>query len=141
MDITAHEILPGEVIRELHAASGGPWGGTKVDERFIQFMKDILGARFIESYQKRSPQQWLTLMIQFERMKKTVSLKVDIALHASLSLYLSLSSYLFIYLSIYLPIYIAIYLPLSTYHFCFFVLFCFVFVFFWFFFLVVYCDF
>ncbi|WAR31548.1 hypothetical protein MAR_034090, partial [Mya arenaria] len=30
-------------VRELHKASGGAWGGTKVDDAFEQLIEDILG--------------------------------------------------------------------------------------------------
>jgi hypothetical protein len=30
-------------LKELHKASGGAWGGTKVDEAFEAFLSEIIG--------------------------------------------------------------------------------------------------
>lgn len=30
-------------LRELHKATGGDWGGTKVDEAFEQLLIDVFG--------------------------------------------------------------------------------------------------
>ena len=43
VDISAHEILDDNELRELHGASGGAWGGTEVDKAFEQFFADIIG--------------------------------------------------------------------------------------------------
>lgn len=47
VDITAHQILPSGSVKELHAATGGAWGGTKVDENFVNLLIEILGENFI----------------------------------------------------------------------------------------------
>lgn len=43
VDITVHEIQRNGDIRELHKASGGDWGGTKVDLAFENFLGEIVG--------------------------------------------------------------------------------------------------
>ena len=59
-------------MRELHAATGGAWGGTKVDENFTELLCNVLGRDFIEQYQKICPQIWLNFMLKFENLKKKV---------------------------------------------------------------------
>lgn len=43
VDISAHEILEDDELRELHMASGGPWGGTVVDQEFEAFIENVTG--------------------------------------------------------------------------------------------------
>lgn len=43
MDITVHEVMENENLKELHKASGGAWGGTRVDEAFLQFIIKLVG--------------------------------------------------------------------------------------------------
>lgn len=43
VDITVHEVMDGGKLNELHKASGGAWGGTKVDESFRQFIIKLVG--------------------------------------------------------------------------------------------------
>jgi hypothetical protein len=35
-DISVHEKLIDCSLKELHKASGGPWGGTVVDDNFLE---------------------------------------------------------------------------------------------------------
>ena len=71
MDITVHEVLENNQVKELHAANGGAWGGTQVDQNFIQLMRRVLGEKFIDKYMEDCPQQWLALMTNFEKVKKS----------------------------------------------------------------------
>lgn len=71
IDITVHEVLPDGNVREIHTATGGPWGGKKVDDYFILLLRQILGDKFIDLYMKDQPQQWLGLLTSFEKIKKS----------------------------------------------------------------------
>ena len=42
IDVTIHEMLEDGRVRELYKATGGPWGGDKVNEAFIEYLCDIL---------------------------------------------------------------------------------------------------
>ncbi|XP_060567544.1 heat shock 70 kDa protein 12A-like, partial [Ruditapes philippinarum] len=42
IDITIHEVLRNGNLKELHKASGGAWGGTKVDAAFEAFLSEII---------------------------------------------------------------------------------------------------
>ena len=50
MDVTAHEILSRERIREIHHAVGGAAGGTAVDKAFEDMMARLLGAVVLARY-------------------------------------------------------------------------------------------
>ena len=42
VDVTVHEMLEYGRVRELYKATGGAWGGTKVDEAFVSsYMSNI----------------------------------------------------------------------------------------------------
>lgn len=43
MDITVHQVSGGGTLKELMKASGGAWGGTRVDDAFHQFFVKIVG--------------------------------------------------------------------------------------------------
>ena len=51
-------------------ATGGDWGGTKVDEKFIKLLEKVLGAHFVNQYKSECPNQWLDLMVTFEKLKR-----------------------------------------------------------------------
>ena len=88
IDITAHEIQRDGSVKELLAASGGAWGGTKVDENFINLLIKVLGREFIMRYQRECPGDWLKLRVDFEQRKKAVKPKDD---NCSISIQLSFS--------------------------------------------------
>ncbi|KAL4230295.1 Heat shock 70 kDa protein 12A [Mactra antiquata] len=93
VDITVHEIQRDGTIRELYKANGGPWGGTKVDETFLQFLADIVEPGVFEAFQKQHTDDYLDLMREFE-VKKTsittnldqkVTIKIPLSLHDTYS--------------------------------------------------------
>jgi hypothetical protein len=43
VDVTAHQIMPDGILKEIHQATGGDWGGTKVDQAFENFLCEITG--------------------------------------------------------------------------------------------------
>ena len=42
-DITIHEVQIDQSLHEKSMATGGAWGGNKINEAFMQIWKDILG--------------------------------------------------------------------------------------------------
>ena len=71
LDVTAHELLPGGKVKELHHATGGALGGTRVDDKFIKLMEDLFGENFITKFRRNHASQWLAIMADFERKKRT----------------------------------------------------------------------
>lgn len=43
VDVTVHEVSCRGGLKEVYKASGGAWGGTKVDEAFYEFLSVIAG--------------------------------------------------------------------------------------------------
>ena len=73
--MTVHQLsFDGKAV-ELHHASGGHWGGTKVDEKFVQFLELVLGKDFLNTYRQTCPHEWLQFPTNFEKKKK--SFKAD----------------------------------------------------------------
>lgn len=58
MDITVHETQRDRTVRELFKANGGPWGGTKIDEAFIEFFTDITGADVMDEFKRYNVWLW-----------------------------------------------------------------------------------
>ena len=48
IDISPKELSGGNNIRELHHATGGPWGGLKVTEEIMNFLKELVGEGVME---------------------------------------------------------------------------------------------
>ena len=42
-DITIHEVQSDQSLHEKSMATGGPWGGNRINEAFLQIWKDTLG--------------------------------------------------------------------------------------------------
>ncbi|XP_053404964.1 heat shock 70 kDa protein 12A-like [Mercenaria mercenaria] len=83
-DICVHEVLKNGHIRELYRAVGGPFGGTTVNNAFVQFMIKLFGAPIWRKLQKYKCYDYIRIMREFEKKKKkfdfknTVNFVVDI---------------------------------------------------------------
>ena len=69
LDVTAHEILMNGNIKEIHQVTGGPYGGTKVDE-FISLLERFFGTYQVKSFRENHPAEWLEMMNEFEMKKR-----------------------------------------------------------------------
>lgn len=70
MDITAHEIGEDDSIKEIHHATGGDHGGTKVDREFQVLLEKIFGKDFMNEFYRTHPSDWLELLNDFEVKKR-----------------------------------------------------------------------
>ena len=68
--MTAHEILTNGNIKEIFKVTGGPYGGTKVDEEFVSLLKRFFGTTAMETFSAKYPGEWLDLMNDFEMKKR-----------------------------------------------------------------------
>ena len=71
MDVTAHEIEDGDTINEIFHATGGDFGGTKVDKEFQDQLDKIFGKMFMDEFRRAHPSDWLELMNDFEVKKRS----------------------------------------------------------------------
>ena len=73
MDIVVHEIMDDNTLVEVYKASGGPWGGTVVDEEFKKFVYKLFdNESCLEELWKIAPLDALDLERDFEAKKRNV---------------------------------------------------------------------
>ena len=70
LDVTVHQIQENGTIKEIHKATGGPFGGQKVNKQFIALLGEIFSQTFIENYIRQNPVDWLYLINDFEVKKR-----------------------------------------------------------------------
>lgn len=70
LDVTAHEILGNGNIKEIHQVTGGPYGGTKVDEEFVSLLERFFGTALVRTFRTNNPAEWLEMMNEFEMKKR-----------------------------------------------------------------------
>lgn len=71
VDCTVHEITEKRHIRALQAASGGAWGGTRVDKNFETLLANVFGEENLRQFKETQPGDWIELMSSnFENRKK-----------------------------------------------------------------------
>jgi len=72
VDVTVHEKNPDGTLKELHSPSGGPWGGTYVDENFIKWLSKFFGEVTIKQFKENSMDDFIDLLREFEMKKRNV---------------------------------------------------------------------
>ncbi|KAK3603244.1 hypothetical protein CHS0354_007575 [Potamilus streckersoni] len=72
VDITIHEVITSGKIKELHKASGGPWGGTKVDEAFQQFIMKLVGSPVFSKFSNETFEDLQEMFRSFEVKKRDI---------------------------------------------------------------------
>lgn len=72
-DITVHQQCEDHTLEEIVPASGGPWGGKSVDDRFIGFLEDISGPESMVKYKEKYMYDFLDIHRQFEVTKRSIT--------------------------------------------------------------------
>lgn len=88
-DITVHMRQVDGTLEELHKASGGAWGGMKVDEEFTQLLIKLVGAPVFKKFCEENKEDHLDFQRELEVKKRTirpdtegrVTLKIPISLN------------------------------------------------------------
>ncbi|XP_052780577.1 heat shock 70 kDa protein 12B-like [Mya arenaria] len=75
VDITVHEVSGSGELKELCKASGGPWGGTKVDDAYEQFLVEITGPGVMGAFKESHMEDYIELFRDFEIKKRDISTK------------------------------------------------------------------
>ena len=60
-------------MKEIAAASGGNWGGTKIDAAFEDFIKDIVGSEVYDEFSAKHRDDCIELFRSFEIKKRSVT--------------------------------------------------------------------
>lgn len=69
VDITAHEVRSDKSLKEIHRATGGPWGGIKVDDAFQEYLLELFG---FETFTSLAKNEVIELERSFESFKRKV---------------------------------------------------------------------
>ncbi|PNF14706.1 Heat shock 70 kDa protein 12A [Cryptotermes secundus] len=74
VDITVHELSEcNGTLRELHKATGGPWGSMGVDYEFERLLEDIFDTEFMDQFKLKRPAAYVELLLSFEARKRSAS--------------------------------------------------------------------
>ncbi|KAL3847873.1 hypothetical protein ACJMK2_018764 [Sinanodonta woodiana] len=72
VDITIHEIMEDDKIKELHKATGGAWGGQEVEEAFKRFLIKIFGNHVLQKFKRDAMEDYIDLFRDFEVKKRKI---------------------------------------------------------------------
>ncbi|WAR14095.1 HS12A-like protein [Mya arenaria] len=70
-DISVHEKKPDGNLKEIHKASGGPWGGIFVDENYMKMLGCLLGERALLELQNTEMIDYFDITREFEHKKRS----------------------------------------------------------------------
>ncbi|KAL3861280.1 hypothetical protein ACJMK2_007323 [Sinanodonta woodiana] len=71
VDVTVHEVTIDGKLKELRAASGGPWGGTTVNNEFWKSIEDAVGTKTFAEFRLEDQLGWIELDQEFEKEKRS----------------------------------------------------------------------
>jgi len=77
VDVSVHEKNLDGTLKELHRASGGPWGGTCVDDAYIAWLTKLFGEKAMEKLKREAMGEYIDLLREFENKKRTITTKMD----------------------------------------------------------------
>jgi len=72
VDVSVHEKNSDGTLKELHRASGGPWGGTNVDKNYIAWLTTMFGEEAIRRLKREAMCDYFDLLREFEIIKRSV---------------------------------------------------------------------
>jgi len=72
LDVSVHEKNLDGTLKELHRASGGPWGGTRVDCNYIDWLAKMFGEDAMKTFKKEFMRDYFDLLRNFETKKRNV---------------------------------------------------------------------
>ncbi|KAK3602714.1 hypothetical protein CHS0354_017156 [Potamilus streckersoni] len=70
VDITVNEVCSDGKLKETYAASGGPWGGTTVNEAFRKSIEDTVGKDHFSECILKDQNGWIDFEKEFETEKR-----------------------------------------------------------------------
>ncbi|XP_033742797.1 heat shock 70 kDa protein 12B-like [Pecten maximus] len=88
-DINVHQVADDGSLQELHQASGGAWGGTKVDASFIRLLCAIIGDDVMDAFRSNHPGDYIDLLREFEVKKRNVKAEMETTINFKLPLALT----------------------------------------------------
>ncbi|WAR26408.1 HS12A-like protein [Mya arenaria] len=76
-DISIQEKEQGGTLKEIHKPTGGPWGGTYVDAKYLKFLEHIFGEKAITSLKTEEMADYFDVIREFETKKRTFSVQTE----------------------------------------------------------------
>ncbi|KAK3084550.1 hypothetical protein FSP39_015203 [Pinctada imbricata] len=76
-DLTVQKIGADDRLVQVHKASGGSWGGTRVNHYYFGFMIDIFGKDVMRKFCRDHMIEYLFMLRNFEQKKRKVKLVND----------------------------------------------------------------
>ncbi|KAL3858893.1 hypothetical protein ACJMK2_009142 [Sinanodonta woodiana] len=76
-DMTIHQKTKGNQLKEVAKASGGPWGGTAVENEFLGTLEDIISKDAMEMFRKQYIYDYFDILREFELVKRKISMKTE----------------------------------------------------------------
>lgn len=73
VDVTVHRVTGRDTLGEIYKASGGAWGGTRVDESFRNLIKNVIAQKCFDTFCLENRPDLLDLEREFELRKRTVT--------------------------------------------------------------------
>ncbi|WAR14065.1 HS12A-like protein [Mya arenaria] len=70
-DISVHERKLDRTLKEIHKASGGPWGGMYVDENYIKMLNELFGEKAFTDLRKTEMNDYFDVTREFEYKKRS----------------------------------------------------------------------
>ena len=61
----------------MYKATGGAWGGNKINGMFENFLKEILGEKVLSKVKKYNMSDWYRMVRDFEQTKRTLGAHMD----------------------------------------------------------------
>ena len=74
VDITTVKINDDKTMQQVYKSNGGPWGGTKVNEKFEMFLVELIGAETMKTFVEKHAIDYYDLRMDFESRKREVCL-------------------------------------------------------------------
>ncbi|XP_048778297.2 heat shock 70 kDa protein 12A-like [Ostrea edulis] len=72
VDVTVREVLGDRSLKEITKASGGAWGGLKVNDQFYQYIKELVGDKIMDKFIEKHPSAHLELEREIEQKKRNL---------------------------------------------------------------------
>ncbi|XP_061183703.1 heat shock 70 kDa protein 12A-like isoform X3 [Saccostrea echinata] len=76
-DITIHQMQRTRTIIELTPASGGLWGGTRIDENFGTFLNELFDKEAMKKFRTDSAEDYFDFWQRFEVKKRAIDFETE----------------------------------------------------------------
>uniref|UniRef100_K1QA88 Heat shock 70 kDa protein 12A n=1 Tax=Magallana gigas TaxID=29159 RepID=K1QA88_MAGGI len=89
VDVSVQETTDTGKMKSIYEVCGGPWGGTIVDQQFIQFLIKLVGADVFTEFKTESRFEYLELMriLEIKKSKLITTLKYKIPVRMPTALF------------------------------------------------------